>query len=104
VAGSRNGEAPTIGWVNPGPNVHKLRAWQVKRPRFDRLRKLAEGIRNNASLVRLVEMPLTIAGACCFSIAAFLGNEIAGFSVTGVCLVVIELMISDPETSEAGEQ
>lgn len=53
--------------------------------------------KRNETLRRLLEMPLTVFGVACFSIAAFIGNEIAGFAVTGICLIVLELMISDPD-------
>lgn len=75
---------------------HKLRAVPDQR-RFARLRELAGRVASYGPLKNLLSVPLTTAGAACFSIAAFLGNTIAGFAVTGVCLIVLEAVIADEE-------
>lgn len=69
----------------------------VGRDRFAKLRKLAGRVASYGPLKNLLSVPLTTTGAACFSIAAFLGNTIAGFAVTGVCLIVLEAVIADEE-------
>lgn len=76
--------------------IPQLRPIKTER-RFGRLRKLAGRVAAYGPLKNLLSVPLTTAGAVCFSIAAFLGNTIAGFAVTGICLVVLEAVIADEE-------
>jgi len=52
---------------------------------------------HKASLARLAEIPLTVAGAGCIDAAAFCGNLIAGLVVTGISLVLLEHMIADDD-------
>lgn len=65
--------------------------------KLSRWRELAGRVASYGPLKNLLSVPLTTAGAACFSVAAFLGNTIAGFAVTGVCLVVLEAVIADEE-------
>lgn len=67
------------------------------RDRWAKLRRLAGRVASYGPLKNLLSVPLTTAGAACFSVAAFLGNTIAGFAVTGICLIVLEAVIADEE-------
>lgn len=53
---------------------------------------------HRASLRRLADIPLTVAGAALFDASFFqLGSLFAGLIVTGISLVVLEQMIADPD-------
>lgn len=52
---------------------------------------------HKASLLRLTDIPLTVAGAGCIDAAAFAGNLIAGLVVTGITLILIEHAIADDD-------
>lgn len=77
----------------------QLRAWSVK----SLLRSVASRVVANRSLRRLAETPLFVMAAGFFSAAAYVGNLIAGLAVTGVCLVVLELVISDSDVEPIRE-
>ncbi len=51
---------------------------------------------HRASLIRLLDMPLTVAGTACIDFAAF-HFHVLGWAVTGVSLFIIEHMIADNE-------
>lgn len=52
---------------------------------------------HKASLVRLTDIPLTVAGLGCVDAGVFTASTIAGWIVTGLSLVVLEHLIADPE-------
>lgn len=62
-----------------------------------RLRAASARIKAPASLRRLAEMPLFVAGLGCIDTAAFVGNTIAGLAVTGLSLIGLEIAIADDE-------
>jgi hypothetical protein len=62
---------------------------------WKRLRALGGRIASYAPVRNLCQMPLTIVGAGCIDAAAFVGCTIAGLVVTGVSLIVLELLIAD---------
>ena len=75
--------------------------------RFTRgLKALVRGVRNaavaairphKASLARLTEIPLTVIGTAGIDFAAFHIAHGWGWLATGVSLIVVEHLISDPE-------
>lgn len=62
-----------------------------------RFREIASRVTGYAPARRLAEMPLTLAGTASLSVAAFIGNVIAGFAVLGISLIVLEFMIADED-------
>jgi hypothetical protein len=48
-------------------------------------------------LVRAFQMPLTLAAYGCIDYGVFTANTIAGWIVTGISLMVLELQLADPE-------
>lgn len=98
--------APT--WVDVPEHTH--RRPPVVRPALSRLRLLvgallvtaagAAGVAmkpHKASLARLWDMPLTVVGVGFGDFAAFHLAHGWGWLVTGISLVVLEHLISDPE-------
>lgn len=87
------------------PHVHERKPWL--RPLARRLRAaVAVAVsmtvalllsQHTASLKRLTEIPLTVAGAACIDFAAFHIGHGWGFLVTGLSLVLIEHLVSDSE-------
>jgi hypothetical protein len=57
---------------------------------------------HRASLRRLADIPLTVAGLGCIDAAAFTGNEIAGLVVTGFSLILTEHLIADDDDTRGG--
>lgn len=70
---------------------------RAREKRTRRLRELASRVTGYAPARRLAEMPLTLAGTASLSVAAFIGNAIAGFAVMGVSLIVLEFLIADED-------
>lgn len=70
---------------------------RAREKRWRRLRGIASRVTGYAPARRLCEMPLTLAGTASLSVAAFIGNVIAGFAVLGVALIVLEYMIADED-------
>lgn len=50
---------------------------------------------HKASLSKLADTPLTVAGAGCVAAGVFLASTIAGLVILGVVLVLLEHMIAD---------
>ena len=56
---------------------------------------------HKASLARLADIPLTVAGGACFDFAAFHWAHSWGWLVTGLSLVVLEHLIADDDSTGA---
>lgn len=50
---------------------------------------------HKASLRRLADIPLTVAGVACIDVGVFSANTIAGWIVTGLSLITLEHLIAD---------
>lgn len=77
--------------------LHALTRDRARERKMRRLREIASRVTGYAPARRLAEMPLTLAGTASLSVAAFIGNVIAGFTVLGVSLIVLEFMIADED-------
>ncbi len=84
--------------------THRIAFGTGKRRQYDRTKALwnltgsvlSAFVRpHRASLKRLTDMPLTVAGWCFLSTAAFELNTIVGLAASGVCLMLLERQISD---------
>lgn len=50
---------------------------------------------HRASLVKLADIPLTVAGAGCVAAGVFLASTIAGLVILGGVLILLEYLIAD---------
>lgn len=50
---------------------------------------------HKAALSNLLHMPLTVIGYSCVSVGVFTASVIAGWIVTGLLLIVLELQVAD---------
>lgn len=52
---------------------------------------------HKASVAKLAEIPLTVAGVGCIAAGVFLASAIAGFIVLGGALILLEYLIADED-------
>lgn len=69
--------------------------WHKKAFGIARRSALAVFSPHKASLSRLADIPLTVAGAGCVAAGVFLASAVAGFIVLGFSLVLLEYLIAD---------
>ena len=68
---------------------------RVPRMRLDRFRVAARKLTVPASLRRLAEMPLTVAGLACVDVGVYTASITAGWIITGLTLIGLEFLATD---------